>query len=320
MKLLVTGATGFIGRALITRLLTFNDYQIYASVRRLVSDFPSAVNQWKFDGVFLNTNWENALQGIDCVIHTAARVHVMQDTANNPIDEFRKINTSGTLNLARQAAESGVKRFVYLSSIKVNGEATVKGSPFTSDNIFIPTDPYALSKYEAEQELLKLAAESQMEVVVIRPPLVYGPGVKANFLGMMKWVYKGIPLPFGAINNIRSFVSLDNLVDLILTCIEHPAAANQVFLVSDGEDLSTTELLKRVAISLDKKPRLISVNQQLLEFSLTLIGKRKIAQRLCNSLQVEISKTKKLLNWTPPVSVDDGLRKTAEYFIESQSL
>ena len=232
---------------------------------------------------------------------------------------FRKVNTSGTLNLARQAIESGVKRFIYLSSIKVNGEATLRGSQFTPDDIFVPTDPYALSKYEAEQGLLKLATESQMEVVIIRPPLVYGPGVKANFLSMMKWLHKGIPLPFGSIHNKRSLVALDNLVDLILICIEHPAAANQVFLVSDGEDLSTTELLSRVDIALGKKPRLLPVNQQLLEFGLKLVGKKDLAQRLCSSLQIDISKAKKLLNWTPPVSVEKGLHKTAEHFLKSQS-
>ena len=319
MKLLVTGATGFIGRALITRILTYSDYQVYAAVRRLVSDFSSVVNQWKFDGISSNTDWHNALQGIDCIIHTAARVHIMSDTVNDPLEEFRNVNTSGTLNLAQQAAESGVKRFIYLSSIKVNGEETLQESPFTPDDIYIPTDPYALSKYEAEQGLLKITQETQMEVVIIRPPLVYGPGVKANFLSMMKWLYKGLPLPFGAIKNKRSLVALDNLIDLIIICINHPAAADQVFLVSDGEDLSTSDLLNRVSNALDKKSRLLPINQQLLEFSLKLVGKKDLAQRLCGSLQVDISKAKNLLNWTPPVSVDEGLRKTALHYIESLS-
>lgn len=201
-----------------------------------------------------------------------------------------------------------------MSSIKVNGEETSLGSPFTPDDVFIPTDPYALSKYEAEQGLLKLAGESQMEVVIIRPPLVYGSGVKANFLNMMKWLYKGVPLPFGAIHNKRSLVALDNLVDLIITCIEHPAAVNEVFLVSDGEDLSTTELLTRVSSALGKKSRLLPVNQKVLEFCLGLIGKKDLAQRLCGSLQVDISKAKRLLNWTPPISVDEGLMRAAESF------
>jgi nucleoside-diphosphate-sugar epimerase len=314
MSILVTGASGFVGRALINKLLANSDYKIFAAVRKSISDFPSVVEQWKFDGISSTTDWNNALQGIDCIIHTAARVHIMSDTVNDPLEEFRSINTKGTLNLARQAAESGVKRFVYLSSIKVNGESTQLDMPFIEDNKFVPTDPYALSKYEAELGLLELAKKTQMEVVIIRPPLVYGPGVKANFLNIMKWLNKGIPLPFGSIHNKRSLVALDNLVDLILTCIDHHAAANQVFLVSDGEDLSTTELLQRVASALGKHSRLLPINQKLLELSLTLIGKKSLSQRLCSSLQVDISKAKKLLNWTPPISVEEGLRKTAEAF------
>jgi|APSaa5957512535_1039671.scaffolds.fasta_scaffold12232_2 nucleoside-diphosphate-sugar epimerase len=319
MTILVTGAPGFVGRALIDELLANSDYKIFAAVRKLVSNFPSVVEQWKFDGISATTDWNYALQGIDCIIHTAARVHIMSDTANDPREEFREINTKGTLNLARQASESDVKRFVYISSIKVNGESTQLDMPFIEDNKFVPTDPYALSKYEAELGLLELAKKTQMEVVIIRPPLVYGPGVKANFQSMMKWLYKGVPLPFGSIHNKRSLVALDNLVNFIITCIDHPAAANQVFLVSDGEDLSTTQLLSRVAIALGKKPRLLPVNQQMLELGLKLVSKKDLAQRLCSSLQVDISKAEKLLNWTPPVSVDEGLRKTAEHFLESQS-
>jgi nucleoside-diphosphate-sugar epimerase len=313
-NIFVTGASGFVGHALMDKMLTSCDYKIFAAVRKLDPDFPSAVKQWKFDGISTTTDWNNSLQGIDCIIYTAARVHIMSDTANDPLEEFRAVNTIGTLNLARQAADLGVKRFIYLSSIKVNGESTQLGMPFTEDDKFVPTDPYPLSKYEAELGLLELAKKTQMEVVIIRPPLVYGPGVKANFLSMMKWLNKGIPLPFGAINNKRSLVALDNLVDLILTCIDHPAAANQVFLVSDGDDLSTTELLQRVATSLGKKPILMHVNQQLLEIGLKLVGKKDLAQRLYASLQVDISKAKKLLNWTPAVSVDEGFRKTTEAF------
>lgn len=319
MKLLVTGATGFIGRALVTRLLTYSEHNVYAAVRKVTKDLPSAVHQTKFDDVSKNTDWDNILKDVDCIIHTAARVHVMSDSAKDPLNEFRKINTNGTLNLAQQAADSGVKRFIYLSTIKVNGESTLPGSRFKPDDEFLPTEPYALSKYEAEQGLLKIAQESQMEIVIIRPPLVYGPEVKANFLSMMKWLHKRIPLPFGAIHNKRSLVALDNLVDLILTCIDHPAAADQVFLVSDGEDLSTTELLNHVSAALDKKPRLLRINQQLLEFILTLLGKKDLAQRLFGSLQVDICKTKELLNWIPPVSIDEELQKTAQYFLTSLS-
>jgi nucleoside-diphosphate-sugar epimerase len=318
MKLLVTGGTGFVGQALIARLITYNHYKVYAAVRKLVTIFPPDVNQFKFDELSSCTDWNNHLIGVDCVIHTAARVHVMSETSTNPLEEFRNINTEGTLNLAKQAAESGVKRFIYISSIKVNGEVTLPGSPFTANDTFVPTEPYALSKYEAEQGLMKLAEETQMEVVIIRPPLVYGPKVKANFLSMMKWLYKSIPLPFGTIYNKRSLVALDNLVDLVITCIEHPSAANEVFLVSDDEDLSTSELLTRVANAEGKRAWLLPVNQKVLEFCLGLAGKKDLAQRLCGSLQVDISKTKKLLNWTPPVSVDVALAKTVGYFIQTK--
>ena len=318
-RVLLTGVTGFIGGAL-ARALHKQSYTVLGAVRSKSNVVSSFVEQNIIGNILPDTNWRIALDNIDIVIHTAARVHVMSDTVDDPLEEFRNVNTHGTLNLARQAAESGVKRFIYLSSIKVNGEANLLASPYTSDDIFIPSDPYALSKYEAEQGLLKLAEETQMEVVIIRPPLVYGSSVKANFLSMMKWLYKGIPLPFGSIYNKRSLVALDNLVDLIITCIEHPFAANEVFLVSDGEDLSTTELLNRTAIALGKKSLLLPVNQKLLEFCLRLIGKKALAERLCGSLQVDISKTKRLLNWEPPVSVGEGLQKTADYFKSSYKI
>jgi len=319
MKLLVTGSTGFVGHTLIDEVLKVPDYHVCAAVRGLVADLPKNVEQFEIKGISPDTDWEAGLEQVDCIIHIAARVHIMSDTADNPLEEFRIVNTHGTLALAKQAEKSGVKRFIYLSTIKVNGESTRLDTPFKEDDIFIPTDPYALSKYEAEIGLLDLAKTTKMEVVIIRPPLVYGPGVKANFYSMMKWLNKEIPLPFGAIHNKRNLVALDNLVDLILTCIEHPAAANQIFLVSDGEDLSTTELLSCVAKALGKKLRLLRVNQQLLELGLKFVGKKGLAQRLCGSLQVDISKAKKLLNWTPPVSVDEGLRKTAQHFLELQS-
>lgn len=314
-RILVTGVNGFVGHQLCQYLMD-KEFEVYGSIRQTSrSDNLKIHKNFTVGDINSDTDWSSALQGCQYVVHLAARVHVMKEVARDPLSDFRKINTEGTLNLARQAAEQGVKRFIYLSSIKVNGEVTHHKNSFSADDIHIPTDPYALSKYEAEQGLLKLAEETSMEVVIIRPPLVYGPNVKANFLTMMKWLYKRIPLPFGAIHNNRSLVALDNLIDLIFTCISHPAAANQVFLVSDGEDLSTTELLTRVAIALGKKPRLFSINQQLLELVSKLFGKYDIAQRLCSSLQVDISKTKNLLNWTPPVSVDEGLHKTAQHFL-----
>ncbi len=314
-RILLTGVTGFVGSALANTVYK-RGFSVRGAIRIKLNTLPGFIEQSDIGNISSETNWRSTLDEVDVVIHLAARVHVMQETSNNPLAEFRHINTEATLSLARQAAESGVKRFIYLSSIKVNGEETMPGSPFTEEDTFIPVEPYALSKYEAEQGLLKIASDSEMEIVIIRPPLVYGPGVKANFLSMMKWLYKGMPLPFGSIHNKRSLVALDNLVDLIVTCVNHPAAANQVFLVSDGEDLSTTELLNRVAVALGKKTWLLPVNQKVLEFCLMLIAKKDLAQRLCGSFQVDISKTRKLLNWTPPVSVDEELRKTSRYFLD----
>jgi nucleoside-diphosphate-sugar epimerase len=249
------------------------------------------------------------------LVHLAARVHVMQDAFADPLTEFRKVNVAGTENLARQAAKAGVKRFVFLSSIKVNGEFTEAGQPFTADDVPAPEDPYGISKHEAERLLLQIAAETGMEVVIIRPPLVYGPCVKANFESMMRWLARGVPLPLAAVTqNRRSLLALDNLVDLIVTCLHHPAAANQTFLVSDGEDLSTAQLLKRMGSAMGRPARLFHMPPALMKLGATLLNKRAIYQRLCGSLQLDIAKTRQLLGWTPPVSVDQGLRRAAEGF------
>ena len=314
--ILVTGATGFVGRALCERLKGRDALRI--AVRNPIAGAwaePSDVVQAALDPA---QDWRPALEGITTIVHCAARVHVMNDDAADPLREFRRINVDGTLRLATQAAEAGAGRFVFISSIKVNGESTVPGRPFTAQQAPAPIDPYGVSKWEAEQQLRKLSAETGMELVIIRPVLVYGPGVKANFLNMMKWLYKGVPLPLGAIHNKRSLVSLDNLVDLIVTCIDHPRAANQTFLVSDGEDLSTTELLQRMSKALSKRPRLLPVPAWMLETAAKFAGKQSIAQRLCGSLQVDISHTRERLGWTPPVSVDTALRKTAQHFLEQQ--
>ena len=316
-SILVTGATGFVGSCLVAKLSQMADLCVLGAHRVDLPfvDYPSAV----VGDINNDTDWRTVVHGQEVVIHSAARVHVMDDNSFDPLTEFRQVNVDGTLNLARQAAAAGVRRFIFISSIKVNGEGTTVGAPYHVDAQPAPVDPYGISKMEAEQGLRTLATETGMEVVIIRPVLVYGAGVKANFLSMMHWLHKGVPLPFGAIHNRRSLVALDNLVDLIVTCIDHPAAANQIFLVSDGEDLSTTELLRRMGVALGKPARLLPVPSWMLEAGATMLGKKALSQRLCGSLQVDISKTRELLNWTPPVSVDEALRITAKHFLEQQN-
>jgi len=279
---------------------------------RIRGKVPSCIEQFAVGEINGATDWGSALRDVNAVIHLAARVHIMHDTAADPLTAFRAINVEGTLNLARQAAAAGVIRFVFVSSVKVNGEATLPGQPFTADDVPAPLDAYGVSKMEAEQGLREMALETGMEVVIIRPPLVYGPGVKANFAAMMRWLRRGVPLPLGAIHNQRSLVALDNLVDLIVTCLTHPAAANQTFLVSDGEDVSTTELLRRMGQAMGRSARLIPVPASWLKLTAALVRKQDVAQRLCGSLQVDIEKTRRLLDWTPPLSLDEGLRKAAK--------
>lgn len=315
MRLLVTGANGFIGQPLCGKLHA-KGLVVRAAMRqpnlRVGCDETVLI-----DALNAETDWSEALRGVDVVIHLAARVHVMEEVASHPLAEFRKVNVEGTLNLARQAYQAGVRRFIFISSLKVNGESTPLDKPFTADDNPAPVGPYAVSKREAEDGLRQLSAETGMEIVIIRPPLVYGPGVKANFLNMMRWLNLGLPLPLGAINNKRSLVALDNLLDLIMECIDHPGAANRTFLVSDGEDVSATELLKRLAAALGKPARLLLVPMGLLRMLATLLGKGEIYQRLCGSLQVDIVKTNDLLGWLPPISQDEALRKTAEDFLAS---
>ncbi len=312
LSVLVTGANGFVGKPLCEAL-----FEQGQAVRAAVRGANRQVEHCETVAVGeLNgqTDWTNALPGVKVVIHLAARVHVMNDTSTDALAEFRRVNVEGTLHLARQAVKVGVQRFIFISSIKVNGEGTLLGHPYTTEDLPAPVDPYGISKREAEDGLSQLAIDTGLEVVIIRPPLIYGPGVKANFLSMIRLLDKGVPLPLGAIRNQRSLVALDNLIDLIITCIHHPVAANQTFLVADGEDISTPELLKRTATALGKKAWLLPIPDFLLALGATLIGKQAMAQRLCGSLQIDISKTCTLLDWKPPVKVDEALHKTAHFY------
>jgi nucleoside-diphosphate-sugar epimerase len=319
MKVLVTGANGFVGNALVTQLLADN-LVVIGVVRSKDSILPDGAGRFLILDILDEIHWNSMLEGVTVVIHTAARVHVMDDSVADPLVEFRKVNVDATLNLARQAADAGVKRFIFISSVKVNGEITQLGQPFQPNDNYIPDDPYGLSKYEAEQGLLALAKETGMEVVIIRPPLVYGPGVRANFASMMKWVNKGVPLPLGTIKNQRSLVALDNLVSFIIHCIEHPQAANKVFLISDGEDVSTTELLQKVAKAFGKQARLVSVPVSWMSFAARLIGKGDMTNRLFGSLQVDSSKARNLLGWKPVTTMDEQLKKTADAYLREKTI
>jgi nucleoside-diphosphate-sugar epimerase len=312
--ILVTGANGFVGSAVAARLARQG-----AGVRAAVRQPPAArepgLAHVAAPSLGADADWRHAVEGVSAVVHAAARVHVMRDDSQDPLAEFRRANVEGTVALARQAAAAGVRRFVFVSSIKVNGESTPRDKPFSAADVPQPVDPYGVSKLEAERALQGVAQETGLEVVIVRPPLVYGPGVKANFFALLKWLHRGVPLPFGAIHNRRSLVALENLVDLLETCLEHPAAPGQTLLVSDGEDLSTTELLRRLARALGRPAKLVPVPERLLILGARALGAGSIAQRLCGSLCVDIAPTRRSLGWAPPVSVDDGLRTAAEAFL-----
>ena len=312
MKVLVTGASGFIGKSLCEELVGQNKLVI-AAVRVNYVEY-AGVESRQVGEIENTTDWSKILNNVSVVVQLAARVHVIHDKAFNPLEKFRKVNVHGTLQLAREAAKAGVKRFVFVSSIKVNGEYSEIGKPFTEADAPKPQDAYGISKLEAEQGLILIAQQTGMEVVIIRPPLVYGAEVKANFANMLRMIKRSIPLPLGAINNKRSFVYVGNLVSLIVRCIDLPNAANQTFLVSDGFDLSTTELLRACATALGVKSKLIPVPKKLIEMAAAILGKQDVAQRLCGNLQVDITKTRTLLDWAPPFTVEEGLRITANGF------
>lgn len=319
MNVLLTGASGFVGAAIRRQIMTDRQYSL-SSAFRSAKIIPLADEKiFEISTLDSNTDWSASLKSANVVIHSAARVHMIHETSAEPLAEFRRINVEGTLNLAHQAAAMGVRRFIFLSSIKVNGEETSKYQKYHADDVVAPLDPYGISKAEAEEQLLALGRSTGMEIVIIRPVLVYGPGVRANFLSMMKWLDRGIVLPFGAISNSRSLVSIDNLISLVLTCVNHPLAANQKFLVSDDHDLSTTQLLTKLSHALGKESRLLPVPESVLIKLANFIGKKTVAQRICGSLVVDITKTREVLGWKPPVSIDEGLKSAAAYYLEQKA-
>lgn len=298
---LVTGANGWVGHSLTVRGAV--------SMSRIIDASRNVVSVGNLDG---NIDWQHALSQCRVVVHTAARVHMMNDKVTDPLREYRRVNVDGSLNLARQAAQAGINRFIFVSSIKVNSEKTLPNQPFRADDSPAPQDPYGISKMEAGQGLRAIARETGVEIVIVRPPLVYGPNVKANFAALIRAVKRGVPLPLGAVNNQRSLIGIDNLVDFLVICIDHPLAANETFLVSDGHDVSVPELVRGLADARGVKAHLLPIPVSVLQFGAALLGKRDVINRLCENLQVDIDKTRKLLAWTPPISIYEGLRRAVQ--------
>jgi nucleoside-diphosphate-sugar epimerase len=305
MRILVTGGQGFVGTALVPRLVSESRWSVRASTRALSAGLPPEAEWIAGPDLGPDADWRPALAEVDVVVHLAARVHVQSSSARPSHEEFHRVNVDGTRVLAAQAVEAGVRRFVFLSSVKVHGEQ----GALHEDSALAPSDAYGISKRDAEAALRDLAQATGLEVVVVRPPLVHGPGVKANMRSLLAAVRRGIPLPLGAVSNRRSLVGVDNLADLIAACLEHPAAAGEAFLVSDGEDVSTPDLVRRLATAVNCGPRLLPVPVWCLRASAALLGRSAEVDRLTGSLTVDISKSRRLLGWVPPVTLDDGLRR-----------
>jgi len=313
MNLLVTGANGFIGRALCKKMLA-DGWQVRVAVRGAtqMTALPSRVEGMQVGDIGPDTDWSKALNGVDAVVHLAARVHVMDDSASDSLVAFRWVNVKGTERLAQQAVAANVRRFFFMSSVKANGEE--RAQPYTERDMPMPLDPYGISKWEAEQKLHKVAKETGIELVVLRPPLVYGPRVKANFLRLLKVVDRGIPLPLASVNNKRSLIYLENLVDVIITCIKHPIATGQTYLVSDGEDVSTPELIRLISKAMNRKSRLFPFPPSMLKSIGKIIYRSAEIDRLAGSLFVDSRKIRTMLGWKPPYTPEEGIRKTVLWY------
>jgi nucleoside-diphosphate-sugar epimerase len=317
MKALVTGASGFVGRQVCAELLR-QGHSVRAAVRSANSTIEN-IEVVPVGTIDDKTDWINALRGVDVVIHLAARVHVMKDTVSDPLAEFLKVNLYGTSNLAQQAARAGVKRLVYVSSVKVNGEQTIETQRFAESDGSNPQDPYAVSKWQAERALRRIALETGLEIVIVRPPLVYGPGVKGNFISLLAAIDKGIPLPLAGAKNARSLVYVGNLADALIACATHPAAAGQTFLVSDGEDVSTSVLVEKIALALGRNSRSFYFPPVLLRAAAALLGRTAQLDRLFGSLRVSDNKLRDELGWQPPYTLEQGLRATADWYYSQQN-
>ena len=312
MKILITGATGFIGKAL-SQALRNSGFDLRAAVRQRDIKLPIDYEVVQIGDIGPRTDWQEALVGVDTIIHLAARVHIMHKVATDPLESFRKINVLGTGHLARMAAKAGVKRFIFISSVKVNGEGALKS--YTEKDAPDPQDAYGISKREAEDLLIDIASKTRLEVVILRLPLVYGPGVKANFKNLMKLVNSSLPLPFKNINNRRSFIYIDNLVGAITTCINHPLAAGETFLLSDGQDVSTPNLIKMFACVMNKKTLLFSLHPGILKTVCKIIGKSEELDKLTGSLFVDSNKIRNSLGWKPLFSIEEGIEKTVKHYL-----
>jgi nucleoside-diphosphate-sugar epimerase len=312
---LITGADGFIGKSLCAEMVS-RGWEVRASVRlgEKIKSLPEKIEVIETGSVYADTDWGKALANVESVVHLAGRVHVMADSSSDPLSEYRIVNTAGTEKLARAASSSGVRRFVFMSTVKVNGEG--RAILYNENDIPDPRDPYSISKWEAEKILMEVSHKTGMEVVIIRVPLVYGPGVKANFLKLLKMVDKGIPIPFKGINNKRSMIYLYNLTDLIIACIKHPDAAGKTYFASDGEDISTPELIRRMADALGKKSRLFGIPLPLMKTLGSLASYNNEIERLTGSLAVDSSRVRKELNWEPRFTLDQGLKETARWYKE----
>jgi len=309
-KLLVTGANGFVGQAFCVEAMA-RGIDVCGVARSTDGSLPNTQHIVVSD-ISGTTDWALVLQGCEVVVHLAARVHMMRETSDDPLAEFRQVNVAGTEHLARSAVAAGVKRFVYVSSIKVNGEETHSWQAYSEQSNPAPQDPYGVSKWEAEQVLHQVAKETGLEVVIVRPPLVYGPDVKGNFAQMISVVARGVPLPLASVNNKRSLIYVKNLVNALILCATHPAAPGNTYLLSDGEDVSTSDLLRKLAFAMDKKSRLFSCPVVLLKLAAKVFRKSDQVERLLGSLQVDGSKIRRELGWMPPFSMDDGLKATVK--------